>query len=174
MHIGKHCWHTPVTEVVTLKWNIPLYSSKDWSGGTTCTIRLLLNVSEEIAAKNQQLPVIRREATLNFKQHLLAFGYFWSGHDLPTAPWAKSNREAPFLKKTGSLSLFWACRISWTVQQWKCLRCHSAWSEPSLCAMCHMIAFVVSSGHTNKLCSVNLSTHTEKKCIKLISIRNKK
>lgn len=117
MHSKKHCWHAPVTDVVTLKWNIPLYSSKDWSRGTTCTIRLLLNVSEEIAAKNQQLPVIRCEATLIFKQHLMAFGYFWSGHDLPTAPWAKSNREAPLLQKTGSSSLFWACRISWTVEK---------------------------------------------------------
>lgn len=162
MHSKKHCWHTPVTHVVTLKWNIPLYSSKDWSRGATCTIKLLLNVSEDIAAKNQQLPVIRREATLIFKQHLMAFCYFWSGHDLPTAPWAKSNREAPFLQKTGSSSMFWACRISWTVQQWKCLRCHRAWFEPSLRALYDMIAFVVSLGYTNKMWSVNLSINTEK------------
>lgn len=67
------CWLTAVTDVITLKWKIPLLSWKDCFSGTTCAIRPLLNVSEEIAAKNQQLPVDGRQKECNYFYLLNSF-----------------------------------------------------------------------------------------------------
>lgn len=60
---GLHVWLRSCTDGahITRKWKIPLLSLKVCSSWTTCTIRSLLKVSEEIAAKNQQLPVDRHQ-----------------------------------------------------------------------------------------------------------------
>lgn len=88
-----------MTDVITLKWKTPLLSWKDCFSGTTCAIRPLLNVSEEIAAKNQQLPVDGRQKECNYF-YLLSCFFFHNNQCFFCLFWPSALYRSVFLTQS--------------------------------------------------------------------------